>query len=267
VQTPANHKENRSRFFAYSRRGLLVLLFVAATFFNGFAQQPDKPARPESQIIEVPDRRVMVADTRQFPFSAVVKLRVTFPDGTKAEGSGALIGSDQVLTADHVVFDESLGGDATSVEVLPGYANNYTSCRRTFAKSWRHSSHHGCHDGAKCDVAILTLRESLGCNTGWFGFKQYDDDDLKEVFIAGYPADLDDGQKMYFEKTHASIVSDEYHNILTYRDWTYSGMSGSPIFTSDYYIIGVHTNGSSNANYGIAFCNKLFAQLKDWAGR
>jgi glutamyl endopeptidase len=260
--------KNFNRVFAYTLRGLLILLFVCGTYFSGYAQQPDKPAREEVQLFEVPDRRALVADTHKFPFSAIVKLKVTFPDGTRAEGSGALIGPDKVLTADHVVFDEALGGDATRVEVLPGYDDDYTSCKRTHAKSWRHSSHHGCHDGAKCDVAVLTLADELGCGTGWFGYKEYDNDDLKEVFIAGYPADLDDGQRMYFEKTHASIVqSSDYHNVLKYRDWTYSGMSGSPIFTADYYIVGIHTNGSSEANYGIALCSGLFSSIKSWASR
>lgn len=247
----------------------VMQIFLILSLFSGtvpvtFAQQPGKPTRQEQRIIGSVDNRVLVADTTKFPFSAVVKLIVTFPDGTRGEGSGALIGPDKVLTAEHVMFDESLGGHAESIQVLPGYSNNYTSCKRTYVKSFKHGAHQGCHTGAKCDFAVLTLADSLGCDTGWFGFKQFNDADLSEVFIAGYPGDLNSGERMYFVRTNAThLHGNSSHNILSYRDWTYSGMSGGPIFTSDYYIVGIHTDGSSEANYGIALCNQLATSIRD----
>jgi glutamyl endopeptidase len=246
---------------------LIIISLLSATVNPALGQRLNKPlSRPEQGFDGVADNRVLVADTTKFPFSAVVKIIAIFPDGTKATGSGALIGPDKVLTADHVVFNQAWGGDATSIEILPGYANNYTSCQRTFAKSWRHGSHQGCHDGANCDVAVITMRDSLGCNTGWFGYREFNDSDLSEVFIAGYPADRSSGQRMYFVKSNATHLHNfSQHNILSYREWTYGGMSGGPIFTSDYYIIGIHTNGSSEANYGVAICNQLYSALKSWA--
>jgi len=242
---------------------IVIIWFLSGNLTSTFAQQP-KIGGTEQRIRGAQDRR-RLADTTKFPFSAIVKIIATFPDGTKAEGSGALIGSNKVLTADHVVFNEEYGGDAKSIEILPGYANNYTSCKRTYAKTWKHGSHHGCHDGANCDVAVITTRESLGCNTGWFGYKEFSDSDLGEVFVAGYPADLSDGERMYFVQTTATHLHNyKKHNILSYRDWTYSGMSGGPIFTADYYIIGIHTNGGSDANYGVAFCNQLFSSIWSW---
>lgn len=250
---------------ALARQSLAVVLFLCGALSVTFAQQPNKPTREEQRIVGVKDNRVLVADTTKFPFSAIVKLIVTFPDGTKAEGSGALIGPNKVLTADHVVYNEDFGGDAKKIEVLPGYNNNYTSCKRTYVASFKHGAHQGCHKGAKCDVAVLTTKESLGCNTGWFGFKRFEAGDLDAVYIAGYPGDLSDGERMYFVKTNANhLENDGFHNILSYRDWTYGGMSGGPIFTSDYYIVGIHTNGSSTANYGVGICSELFTSIKAW---
>lgn len=243
---------------------LLSLMFFSQAASSTYAQEPDLSQR-EQQILHRTDNREL-ADTRKFPFSAIVKLLSTFPDGTQLSCSGALIGADKVLTADHCIYNESYGGDATHVEVLPGYANNYTSCKRTSAVSWKHSSHQGCHEGAKCDVAVLTLRDSMGCDTGWFGFKQFSDADLSLVYIAGYPSDRSDGELMYYVGAAGEHVhSSNYHNLLSYREWTAGGMSGGPIFTPNYYIVGVHTNGGTYANYGIALCNQIFTQIRSWA--
>lgn len=245
---------------------LIILSSSAINLQSVFGQKLKIPStRPQQAITGVSDNRVLVADTKKFPFSAIVKLIVKFPDGTTATGSGALIGPNKVITADHVVFDADSGEHAESIEVLPGYANDYTSCKRTYMKSFKHGSHNGCHEGANCDLAVITTQDSLGCDTGWFGYREFDESDLDDVFIAGYPADLSNGQRMYFLKTSASHLRNQsQHNILSYRDWTYGGMSGGPIFTSDYNIIGVHTNGGSNANYGAAICNQLFSTLKTW---
>jgi glutamyl endopeptidase len=243
---------------------LLALMCFAHGASSTYAQEPDLSQR-EQQLLRRTDNRAH-ADTTKFPFSAVVKLLSAFPDGTQLSCSGALIGPDKVLTADHCVYNGSYGGDASYVEVLPGYANNYTSCHRTYATGWRHSSHHGCHEGAKCDVAVLNLRDSMGCDTGWFGFKPFSDSDLGLVYVAGYPSDRNEGELMYYVGAAAEhMQSGRFHNLLSYQEWTAGGMSGGPIFTRDYYIVGVHTNGGAYANYGIALCNQLFTQIRSWA--
>jgi V8-like Glu-specific endopeptidase len=248
-------------------RILVALLLLCGPVSNAFAQIPDTSTRKEQQLTgpRVPDNRMLVANPKMFPFSAVVKLIVTFPNGKTGEGTGALIGPDKVLTADHVVFNESFGGHATEVEVLPGYSDDYQSCGRTYMASLKHGAHNGCHAGADCDVAIITTRDRMGCNTGWFGFKQFDHDSIGDVFIAGYPGDLNGGERMYFVRTQASHAHGHwFHNTLMYTEWTYEGMSGGPIFTSDYNIVGIHTEGGSRANYGIALCNQLVGTLRGW---
>jgi V8-like Glu-specific endopeptidase len=272
VNNSPNAKTFNKRTLAFMMRIFMALMLICAPVAQTLAQQLGKSTRLEQSPVGVSDNRVQVADTSKFPFSAIVKLRVTFKYGS-IEGSGALIGPNKVLTADHVVYNAKLGGDAQEIEVLPGYSNGYTICHPTTAASFKHGTHQGCHDGAKCDIAIITTKDSIGCNTGWFGFREYDKSSLREVFIAGYPADLNNGERLYFVKTHATHLesnlfsnyfSNDFHNILEYRDWTYAGMSGGPIFTSDYYIIGVHTTGGEYANSGVAICNQLFSELVSW---
>lgn len=258
-------KNDRLRAVATATKILLGIVVICASGSQLIAQQPSKPSRLEQRLISVPDNRVLVADTTRFPFSAIVKIRVKFSDGTRSEGSGALIGPNKVLTADHVVYNTRLEEHPEVMEILPGYSNNETSCQRTIGVSLSHGTHDGCHKGAECDIAIINTKDSLGCNTGWFGFKAYSGNDLDQVFVAGYPADLSNGEKMYFVSTTARHRRDsDFHNSLMYRDWTYAGMSGGPIFTSDYYIVGIHTEGSSDANFGVGICNELYSELLKW---
>jgi glutamyl endopeptidase len=242
---------------------LILMFFFLGTAPSAYAQEPGDSTR-ERQVLYKSDNR-QLADTTKFPFSAVVLLRSTFPNGAQFSCSGALIGPNKVLTAEHCIYDSTYGGHATSVEVLPGYANNYTSCHKTSVVSFSHGSHDGCHGGAKCDIAVLTLRESLGCNTGWFGFKEFSLPDLRQVYLAGYPSDRNDGERMYYVGAGAEhLHGGGFHNLLSYQEWTAEGMSGGPIFTPDYYIVGVHTNGGTYANYGVALCNQLAAQIRAW---
>ena len=53
------------------------------------------------------------------PHSAVVHIEVTYPDGTQASGSGAVVGRNDVLTARHVIWAAERGGLATSITVTP----------------------------------------------------------------------------------------------------------------------------------------------------
>ena len=62
----------------------------------------------------------IVADSTAFPYSAMVYIEVGYANTTtKARGSGVVIGTNDVLTASHVVNSE-LFGPATSVTIIPG---------------------------------------------------------------------------------------------------------------------------------------------------
>lgn len=246
----------------YSALFLLMLVLVAPV---AVAQRPGESTRAEFALHRVADNRVAAADTSKLPFSAIVKLKVTFPDGATGWGTGAMIGPDKVITAEHVVFSLRHGGHAEA-EVLPGYSNGATVCHTTRVKSMSHGEHQGCHEGANCDVAILVLEDRIGCNTGWFGLKKFSEADLSDVYIAGYPSDRDEGEQLYFVRTSVSRSEGERHNILEYSEWTAGGMSGGPIFTPDYYIVGIHTTGGQEANYGIGICDQLRQTLIRWAG-
>jgi glutamyl endopeptidase len=260
LSSPAN--KGARHYLATYRSILLIVVFLFGTSVAALAQEPNRPLRNESPLSVTSDNRYRV-DTSKFPFSAIVRLKVTVPDGATGWGGGALIGPDKIITAEHVVYDPARGGHA-SVVVQPGYDNGKTICATTIVTSIKHGAHQGCHDGAKCDVAIHTTKDNVGCNTGWFGFKEYGGANVRDVYIAGYPSDLSGGERLYFVRTDAQRSNDSRHNILEYTEWTATGMSGGPIFTSDFYIVGIHTNAGTRANYGVGLCNQLAGSVRKW---
>ena len=48
-----------------------------------------------------------------YPYTAVVSISVTWPDGTGSGGSGVMVGPNDVLTAAHMVYSAVHGGAAT----------------------------------------------------------------------------------------------------------------------------------------------------------
>lgn len=78
------------------------------------------PHRSENRLVFGADNRVRVTNTNQFPFDTMVFVLSEFPDGSLLGFSGFLAGPFTVLTAAQALFQDSLGGFATSVQVFPG---------------------------------------------------------------------------------------------------------------------------------------------------
>ena len=55
-----------------------------------------------------------------YPYSSVVLVQTTFSDGSSWNGSGVMVGPNDVLTAAHMLWHAD-AGYATSVTVTPGY--------------------------------------------------------------------------------------------------------------------------------------------------
>lgn len=62
----------------------------------------------------------LITDRSVSPYKQVCYIETYFPDGTVARGSGSVVGTNDVLTALHVVFDSAHGGWTTKVMVTPG---------------------------------------------------------------------------------------------------------------------------------------------------
>ena len=106
------------------------------------------------------------------PHSAVIHIEVTYPDGTQASGSGAVVGPNDLLTTSHDIWAAGNGGLATSI--------TETLARNRAAKPFgsfeaKHVSYlpvdqHG--DGLLYswenanDIAILGFDPAIGARTG-----------------------------------------------------------------------------------------------------
>ncbi|MBT5263463.1 MAG: trypsin-like serine protease [Rhodospirillaceae bacterium] len=218
------------------------------------------------------DERILVSDTTAFPWSAIVRVSVTFSDGSSGWGTGAMISPNDVLTAAHVLWDETTSGYVTSVTITPGlngssqpfgsYGGTGTHVSTTYQTTL--SSEH--------DYGVVNLSSNVGDTTGYFDYSSAFANDLedKTVNTAGYPADLSPtGVLMY---SASDLVDFTFGNRLYYNGSldTFSGQSGSPIWIYDTEsdtrtLVGVHTTGGSSFNGGTQITAEIFADIAAWA--
>jgi glutamyl endopeptidase len=250
----------KTRAFVRSRVVLsLAILFSLSSVMvqRAWAQAPSNRERAILRPgTSATDTRTAVLSTLMYPFSAVVRLLSTFPNGDQVVGTGAFVGPDRVVTAGHVIYDIEAGGYAKSVQVIPAYANGSTPFGVTHA-AWMLTSN-GYKEKAdpNFDFGMLRTADALGWKTGWLGLKSTDNRDLDLIVLCGYPNDRGGTQAMYFAGGPSQWERGqnwrEFTHRLQYEFWTDNGMSGGPLINNFFYIVGVHTGGNSNYNYAVS---------------
>lgn len=119
-----------------------------------------------------------VTDRMAAPYSAVCYLEVTFPNGSRVQGSGVVVGPNDVLTALHVVFSQPNGGMARSVRIVPGGNTlpqssplgefNAVQPIASRVANWDTNGDGLLFaDESQNDVALLGLSTRIGDVTGW----------------------------------------------------------------------------------------------------
>lgn len=142
-----------------------------------------------------------------YPHSAIALLTARFPDGTTLQGSGTVVGRNDVLTAAHVVYDAAHGGAATEVWATPGFSavsgpafgNFDAEAVGVFAGAdpegdgliYIGDGAPGTLGGSELDLAVLGFDEALGDLTGTMaldpGFA------VGTAVMSGYPASAGGG--------------------------------------------------------------------------
>ena len=210
------------------------------------------------------------SDYTSYPYTSLCYIVSTWSDGHVSDGSGVMVGPNDVLTAAHMLWDDS--GFATSVTVYPGYNDGsapfgqYAGAELS-AYTWDVLGADGNagQDGrffpyeSQWDVGVIGLNTNVGYQTGWFGIDSGGYSGW--YFGTGYPDDTDNAV------TGFPQMSQDY-GYAAYDDtyWTYDygegfsvspGNSGGPLWYTDAggfpYVIGICSTSTSAADVGFTF--------------
>lgn len=218
----------------------------------------ETPAVQGSEVVNprtifYPDQRIKVSNTQAFPYSAVVCVRSTFPNGEISQGSGGMIGKDSVLTAGHCIFNKSKGGWATSVEVSPGQVGSFRpygtaqKTRLSTTDGWKNSS--GTYSN-EYDIGLIRLNQDTGTRTGYFGMNTSVTLGTR-ITLSGFHGDKNG--VMYTQSGYPITINNAS---IRYQLDTTPGSSGSPVYNDYQQVVAVNAGENSQNN---------FAPRLDWS--
>lgn len=165
-----------------------------------------------------------------FPWSAIGKL--------STRCTGALIGSNLVLTAAHCVIDDG-GNINTNVKFFPNFKEGKSLYE---TKAYRVVV--GTTDTDKYknhDWAILYLRSHIGKRFGWFGVKGAGPKIDQTVTMAGYGTDKH--SETAGIHSNCKVRGERSNGMIEHDCESWGGNSGSPLFDSEHRIVAVHARG------------------------
>jgi glutamyl endopeptidase len=257
--------------------GTIPLAAHAAAAESSPAQQYMSPGSSSSSGEAAQPASIIGSDDRSpvywvnlTPYNKIVFIVSTFPDGQMFRGTGAIIGYDTVLTAAHLVYDQEHGGEATSVRV-------YLQVNGTMPSEQSGTSGYGIYypdgyadDGDRWDDwACFHTYSDIGSTQGWFGFA-VSDSFANKLTISGYPGTVSGSSSAnYYMYTHRGYVTVNASNnrILNYTIDTGGGQSGSPIYSTNEIIYGVHFGGDgepAQQNWGRRIDQTMFNILQQY---
>ena len=227
--------------------------------------QKDENGKVLNSVIGA-DNRVNITDTTVYPWRAITKLLIRWPNGQGGGCSGTMIAPRYVLTAGHCVNQDSKGGWATSVEVVPGLDGTYRPYGSAFATRFRSVTAWTEDQNADSDYALITLDRNMGNTTGWFGYGTWSNLEGITGHLAGYPADRGAGVEMYYDYDPILDTNDKR---LFYQIDTFNGQSGSGVYRKidgSRYVMGVHAYGvnGDNLNKATRINSSRFDRIQDW---
>lgn len=211
------------------------------------------------------DGRQKVDNTTTYPYSIHSQLQIDF-SGSKYGGSGSMVGPHHVLTCAHNVYDRTMKW-ATNIEVHPAkYGSTSPFGKAKVVKSYVYKNWISNED-RNFDIALLVLDKSIGHFTGWGGVCSTTEDYLKAstINLTGYPGDDEDGKRCNYMWTMSDRITKIKSESFEYIIDTFGGQSGSALWLNHLgnqpTILGVHTLGSTDTNYGVRITKENFTNL------
>lgn len=214
------------------------------------------------------DNRQLITNTTTYPWRAMTKLYVTYPNNKTYGCSGTLIAAKYVLTAGHCIYNKDRGGYAKKVEVIPGLNGTYKPYGSVHGTKLRTYTNYTNTKDKNYDIALVTVDKTIGNTTGWLGYAYYSTINGTTGHLAGYPGDKDGAKKLYY---HYGPISSSTSMRVSYSIDTYDGQSGGGVYkivnNKDRYVFAVHTHGTSpgvTTNSGTRLDSKKTSDIKAW---
>ena len=248
---------------------------------------PLDSSKPSQSVIR--DRRLSIfgADTRTIcptsalPWSAIGEIDMSDRTG-RYICSGAMVGSDAVLTAAHCVFSRSNQAFFSTVSFAPGQSSSESPygvipwSHVTIYASYASSS---TSDPNPYDIAVIKLSQPVGLSSGWLGIKvpcqEPDAQGTFAIVTAGFPDDRPIGTCMTAEcSVSYNSCTDPY---LYHKCPTIDGQSGSAMWEdpapgSAPLIRAVHnlqwegSDGAAIYNSAVAITPSHYQAIISWIG-
>jgi V8-like Glu-specific endopeptidase len=183
-------------------------------------------------------------DSSQYPYSAVSKIVCTWSDGSTSSGSGVFVGPNDILTAAHVVDEDTK--NLIDIDIYAGYSAGPGTVSFTTG-TWQadyyildHADNTYTDAETSWDVAVIGISENLGNQTGWLGMQSWAPASSNN-HILGYPAEWGYDSLVETYPYFGSATLSDAGNYEVYGYEVGPGMSGGPVVNGDGYVVGVQS--------------------------
>lgn len=231
----------------------------------------------ESSRAILPDQSYsLVSNVNTSPYSKTVLIYLKFQkdDGSfvYSVGTGFMVGNKVLLTAGHVIWHTTLQRNPYEIRVILKYSADHTyvtelSSVSTYyhPQSWVFSANFIDNDAGTVDYnydwCYLTMFADIGKTyTGWYGIGTTTGSITdKEIYVTGYP---NVSGKRFNQYESSGVLNSTSSYRVSHTCSTEGGHSGSPLFSENYVVWGIHTaSGGSSYNTGVRITKSLYTLL------
>ncbi|MBS0371865.1 MAG: Ig-like domain-containing protein [Proteobacteria bacterium] len=208
------------------------------------------------------------------PYVDIGTIVTTWADGSQTRGTCSIVGTNDILTAGHCVYNPDMGGYAKSFDFYFGADYNavtnvyeswvaHPSYTKWEAITWPDNIY---QDGdnqtmlqseSQFDIALIGIDRAIGDTLGWLGLDPNQDGTVNASAI-GYPA----GSTGMMQQ-EVTVTSNPFYSVYDApQDVMGAGSSGGPLLVGK-YVIGVKSTARSWADIGSPIYDQLVAAISD----
>lgn len=198
-----------------------------------------------------------------------VQIISTYADGYATQSSGTLIGSNDVLSAAHAIYDSSHGGYASQVLITPSKFGTSEPFGTAYADALFVPNGWVNYEYSYYDYALISLDTPIGFEAGYKEISYVQNPQTllgKTLSSYGYPGDLQSGDWLYYTQgTPDGIYT---NHLLTFQDDldTYFGQSGSPLLYQD-KVVAIVVSQFEASNNAIFINEAMYQNIKDFSSQ